>query len=239
MPPSDAATTAPLLEASGLRVSYGSATVLDGVDLDVHRGEIVGLAGRNGVGKTTTLRSISGMVPLRGGRIRLEGRDLPRRPEATVRAGVAHVPEGRRLFGSLTVEENLRAAAYGAGRKLEADDRERVLSLFPPLVKLLDRKAGYLSGGEQQMVAISRGIVARPALLIIDEVSLGLAPRLVGDMWRALSDLRGPDLALLVVDQNIRIMAAHCDRIFLLDDGTAREASSAGGEEEMRGLYFD
>lgn len=238
MPPSEASAP-PLLAAFGLRVSYGSATVLDGVDFDVRHGEIVGLAGRNGVGKTTTLRSISAMVPLRGGTIRLDGHDLPRRPEAVLRAGVAHVPEGRRLFGSLTVEENLRAAAYGAGRRLDDEDRERVLGLFPALAKLLDRKAGYLSGGEQQMVAISRGIVARPALLIIDEVSLGLAPRLVGDMWRALSALRGPDLSLLVVDQNVRIMAAHCDRIFLLDDGRARQASPAAGEDEMRGLYFD
>ena len=144
------------------------------------------------------------------------------------------------MFASLTVEDNLRAAAYGAGFEFDAVRRAQVLELFPPLDALLGRRAGFLSGGEQQMLAISRGIVARPRLLMIDEVSLGLAPRVVGDMWRALRSLRSPELSLFVVDQNIRLLGSHCDRVYLLDDGVVREASGEGAREgELRALYFD
>ncbi len=211
--------TGALLDIDELRVSYGTAVVLDGVSLQIREGEMVGLAGRNGAGKTTTLRAISGMVSSGGGVIRSRGKLLPRDPEGVVRAGIAHVPEGRRVFASLSVEDNLRAAALGAHHEFDAAERERVLELFPPLRGLMQRKAGFLSGGEQQMLAISRGLVARPRLLMIDEVSLGLAPRLAGDMWKALSSLSGHELALLVVDQNVRILSAHCNRIYLLDDG--------------------
>jgi len=236
---STAAATA-LLDIEDLRVSYGTAAVLNGVSLQVNAGEMVGLAGRNGAGKTTTLRAVSGLVASRGGRIRTAGRQLPRSPEGVLRAGLAHVPEGRRMFASLSVEDNLRAAAFGAGHEFDTDQRDRVLDLFPPLARLMQRKAGFLSGGEQQMLAISRGLVARPRVLMIDEVSLGLAPRLVGDMWHALSSLPSAGLALLVVDQNVRILAAHCDRIYLLDDGAVTEASQgAAREEELRALYFD
>jgi branched-chain amino acid transport system ATP-binding protein len=228
------------LEIEQLRVSYGTAVVLDGLSLQVREGEMVGLAGRNGAGKTTTLRAISGLVATGGGSIRSAGAPLPTDPELVLRAGVAHVPEGRRVFASLTVEENLRAAALGAKHPFDAAQREHVLELFPPLQRLMDRKAGYLSGGEQQMLAISRGLVARPRLLMIDEVSLGLAPRLVGDMWKALSSLRGHELALLVVDQNVRILSVHCDRIYLLDHGRVTEASTGDArDEELRALYFD
>jgi branched-chain amino acid transport system ATP-binding protein len=232
--------TPPVLEISGLRVCYGSAVVLDGVNLAVGAGELVGLAGRNGAGKTTCLRAISGVVPHRAGRLSACGQELPHDPERVLRAGIAHVPEGRRVFATLTVEENLHAAALGAGQRFDAEQRAKVLELFPPLERLLRRKAGYLSGGEQQMLAISRGIVARPRLLMIDEVSLGLAPRLTGEMWHALSSLPSPELSLLVVDQNVRILGAHCDRIYLLDDGVATEASHGPERaEQLRALYFD
>lgn len=243
MPPPESAPAASamaLLDIKVLRVAYGTATVIDGITLHVNAGEIVGLAGRNGAGKTTTLKAISGAITAAGGSITSRGNPLPRNPTGVVGAGIAHVPEGRRVFANLSVEDNLRAAAYGAGFDLDAAHREQVLSLFPPLKNLLRRKAGLLSGGEQQMLAISRGIVARPHLLMIDEVSLGLAPRLVGDMWQALSSLRGGEFGLLIVDQNVRNLATHCDRVYLLDGGTVTEASTGDArEDELRALYFD
>lgn len=233
-------TASPLLSVTGLEVSYGTAAVLTGADFHVDRGEMVGLAGRNGAGKTTLLRSLSGLIGRGKGSVTWQGGALPREPERVLRCGIAHVPEGRRVFRSLSVEENLQAAAFGARQQYRAEDRDRVLALFPALEALLGRKAGFLSGGEQQMVAISRGLVARPSLLLIDELSLGLAPLLVGEMWQALSSLRGAEMAFLLVDQNVRTLAAHCDRIYLLDDGKTVEAGSGGQrEDQLRALYFD
>jgi branched-chain amino acid transport system ATP-binding protein len=228
------------LSLEQVRVSYGSASVLEGVNLVVRRGEIVGLAGRNGAGKSTCLRAVSGLVPLRSGSVCALGRPMPRTPEKVLSAGVAHVPEGRRVFAGLTVEENLRVAACGAGRPYGAAEEARVLAIFPALAALLQRKAGYLSGGEQQMLAIGRGLLARPKVLMIDEVSLGLSPRLTGEMWQALRGLPGPELSLLIVDQNVRMLAEYCDRVYLLADGVVEEAGH--GEERtdrLRALYFD
>jgi branched-chain amino acid transport system ATP-binding protein len=229
-----------LLDVVDLHVSYGTASVLNGVTLHVEPGELVGLAGRNGAGKTTLLRTISGLVAESAGFIKSVGVPLSKNPEGVVRAGIAHVPEGRQVFATLTVEENLRAAAQGAGRLFDDADRVQVLDLFPPLSRLMGRKAGFLSGGEQQMVALSRGIVAHPRLLMIDELSLGLAPRLVSDIWTALRSLSERGLALFVVDQNIRTLRLKSHRLYLLDDGLAGEASSDGSREaELRALYFD
>ncbi|HZU18935.1 MAG TPA: ATP-binding cassette domain-containing protein, partial [Candidatus Dormibacteraeota bacterium] len=167
------------LEVRGLRAGYGRTVILTGVDLEVRPGEVVGLAGRNGAGKTTTLRAISGMLPRRAGELSFDGVPLPAGPRGVARLGVVHVPEGRGMLRGLTVEENLVFGAAAVGRPHGHAERERVLAFFPALGRMLDRKAGLLSGGEQQMLAIARGLMAQPRLLMVDELSLGLAPRVV------------------------------------------------------------
>jgi branched-chain amino acid transport system ATP-binding protein len=226
------------LQVRDLAVSYGAARVIERVNVDVVPGEIVGVVGPNGAGKTTTLRAISGLVARRGGEVRLGGAVLPANPEAVARAGVAHVPEGRGLIPSLTVRQNLRLAAIGAGRKLSQEDLDYAFAVFPAIERLMDRRAGFLSGGEQQMVAISRGLVARPAVLMIDELSLGLAPRIVKDMSRALQRVaRERGIGIFLVDQNVRGLSHVCDRIYVLQDGVSAVADKAD-TELMRTVYF-
>jgi branched-chain amino acid transport system ATP-binding protein len=230
--------TESVLQVRDLAVSYGSARVIECVNLDVAPGEIVGVVGPNGAGKTTTLRAISGLVERRAGRVMLGARELPERPEAVARAGIAHVPEGRGLIPSLTVHQNLRLAAIGAGRKLLPEDVDYASAVFPAIARLMDRRAGFLSGGEQQMVAISRGLVARPAVLMVDELSLGLAPRIVKDMSRALQRVaRERRIGILLVDQNVRGLSNVCDRIYVLHDGVSAVADKVD-TELMRAVYF-
>ena len=210
------------LRVAGLSCAYGKNAVLRGLDLEVGPGEVVGLIGRNGAGKTTTLRSISGATA-RGGLVEFNGEKLRARPQRAARAGIAHVPEGRRLIGSLTVVENLRVSAIAAKQPLGATEMAGVLDVFPRLRDILDRRADVLSGGEQQMVALARGLVARPLLMLVDELSLGLAPIVVDEAWKALLRLRKEEgLSILIVDQNIGTVERHCDRIYELVDGKTR-----------------
>jgi branched-chain amino acid transport system ATP-binding protein len=202
------ATEPALLEVDALSVAYGAVEVLWDVSLAVRSGEIVALIGANGAGKTTLLRAISGAIPSRGGRIRLRGHDLTGAPpDARVRHGIAHVPEGRQLFAGMTVRENVRMGAYArADRRVRAtleSDLARVFALFPVLAERRDQLAGTLSGGEQQMCAIARGLMTRPALLLIDELSLGLAPVVVDRLIEALRAVHEAGTTLLLVEQDV------------------------------------
>ncbi|MFE7394537.1 ATP-binding cassette domain-containing protein [Streptomyces sp. NPDC057582] len=238
-PPVSARSGSGLVVAS-LSAGYGLARVLDDVSLCVRRGELVGLAGRNGVGKTTLLRSLSGISGRAGGTAAIDGRPLPRRPEAAARAGLIHVPEGRGVIPSLTVLENLRVGALAVGGRLTEDRLDCTVDRFPTLGRLLRRQAGLLSGGEQQMLAIARGLVADPSILMIDELSLGLSPKATSEALEvvsAITDRGGP--GVLVVDQNIKTLASVCDRLYVLKDGTAVEVESHRDSiQDLQEVYF-
>jgi branched-chain amino acid transport system ATP-binding protein len=213
----------PLLELRGVSSGYGDVRVLWGVDLDVRQGEIVCLVGSNGAGKSTLLRTISALVPATGGRIAFRGRDLTRAtPAQVLGAGIGHVPEGRRLFASMSVQNNLLMGAYlrRDGDAAIRQDLELVFSIFPVLAERRRQDAGTLSGGEQQMCAIGRGIMSRPALLMIDELSLGLAPRVVETLSDALLQInRRSGISILLVEQDVMTAFELAGRGFVLDSG--------------------
>ena len=211
-----------MLDVADLVVAYGPCEALHGVSLHVEKGEIVTLVGANGAGKTTLLRAISGLIAPKAGRIELEGESLVGRPaHAIVAKGVAHVPEGRRIFTGLTVRENLDMGAYVVrSRKAAAERLERVLALFPRLLERIDQMGGTLSGGEQQMLAIGRGMMARPRVLLLDEPSLGLAPLLVQEIFREIARInREEGTTILLVEQNANMALATASRGYVLETG--------------------
>jgi branched-chain amino acid transport system ATP-binding protein len=208
-----------LLELRNVEARYGPVKALHGVSLTVGGGELVAVLGANGAGKTTTLRAISGTVR-RTGDLVFGGKALPRRPEGTARAGIAHVPEGRGTFSDLTVWENLRLGAYTRRGGIK-DDARRVFGFFPRLEERRHQQAGTLSGGEQQMLALGRAMMARPKLLLLDEPSLGLAPIVVKEIFEALERMKGQDgMSVLVVEQNANLVLAHAARAYVLEVGT-------------------
>jgi branched-chain amino acid transport system ATP-binding protein len=208
-----------LLELRNVEARYGPVKALHGVSLTVGGGELVAVLGANGAGKTTTLRAISGTVR-RTGDLVFGGKALPRRPEGTARAGIAHVPEGRGTFSDLTVWENLRLGAYTRRGGIK-DDTRRVFGFFPRLEERRHQQAGTLSGGEQQMLALGRAMMARPKLLLLDEPSLGLAPLAVNEIFEALERMKGQDgMSVLVVEQNANLVLAHAARAYVLEVGT-------------------
>ena len=208
-----------LLELRNVEARYGPVKALHGVSLTVGGGELVAVLGANGAGKTTTLRAISGTVR-RSGDVVFGGKALPRRPEATAKAGIAHVPEGRGTFSNLTVWENLRLGAYTRRGGIK-DDARRVFRFFPRLEERRHQQAGTLSGGEQQMLALGRAMMARPKLLLLDEPSLGLAPIVVNEIFEALERMKGRDgISVLVVEQNANLVLAHAARAYVLEVGT-------------------
>jgi branched-chain amino acid transport system ATP-binding protein len=208
-----------LLELRNVEARYGPVKALHGVSLTVGGGELVAVLGANGAGKTTTLRAISGTVR-RTGDLVFGGKALPRRPEGTARAGIAHVPEGRGTFSDLTVWENLRLGAYTRRRGVK-DDARRVFGFFPRLEERRHQQAGTLSGGEQQMLALGRAMMARPKLLLLDEPSLGLAPIVVTEIFEALERMKSQDgMSVLVVEQNANLVLAHAARAYVLEVGT-------------------
>jgi branched-chain amino acid transport system ATP-binding protein len=220
-----------MLALKDVHAGYGGAAVLHGVSLHVGDGETVALVGANGAGKSTLLKCISGLVRIRRGAVVLDGESIgavpaPRR----VARGIAHVPEGREVFGALTVAENLRLGAY-ATRDAGAIARrvEDVLARFPALRERLDRPAGELSGGQQQMLAIGRGLMAAPRVLLLDEPSLGLAPPLVEQIFGILRDLRRAGIAVLIAEQNARMALAAADRGYVLENG--RVVAEGSGRE--------
>ena len=207
-----------LLELHGVEARYGQVQALHGVSLHVGDAELVAVLGANGAGKTTTLRAISGTVR-RSGDVVFAGKKLPRRPDATARAGIAHVPEGRGTFSELSVWENLRLGAY-ARRANVKKEAQRVYKFFPRLEDRRDQQAGTLSGGEQQMLALGRAMMARPRLLLLDEPSLGLAPRVVNEIFDALTRMKTDDgMSVLVVEQNANLALAHATRAYVLEVG--------------------
>ncbi len=208
----------PLLQLDFVEARYGPVKALHGISLDVGEGELVAVLGANGAGKTTTLRAISGTVR-RSGEVVFEGAKLPRRPDATARAGIAHVPEGRGTFSELSVWENLRLGAYTRRGRVK-EDAQRVFKYFPRLEERKSQQAGTLSGGEQQMLALGRALMARPKLVLLDEPSLGLAPLLVKEIFEALENMKREDgMAVLVVEQNAILALAHAARAYVLEVG--------------------
>jgi branched-chain amino acid transport system ATP-binding protein len=232
-----------LLELEDVTARYGPVTALHGISLSVGEGEAVAVLGANGAGKTTTLRAISGMVR-RGGRIAYEGKNIVRRsPEAVARGGIAHVPEGRGTLTELTVRENLRLGAYTRrDRAAIKEDEERVLGYFPRLRERRDQRAGTLSGGEQQMLALARALMLRPRLLLLDEPSLGLAPLVVAEIFRIVGELNEREgLAVLVVEQNAALALDASARAYVLEVGrVAVEGESAAlrRDEAVRKSYL-
>mgnify|MGYP000033856097 FL=1 len=210
-----------LLEVEGLVAGYGAITAVKGISLHLDEGEIVTLIGSNGAGKTTTLRAISGLIRPRQGDIRFAGRSLVGlKPHEVVAVGVAHVPEGRGIFGTLTVKENL---LLGAHRRRDAgilEDLERVFALFPRLRERLGQVAGTLSGGEQQMLAIGRALMAKPRVLLLDEPSMGLAPFLVDAIFQTIVEIRAAGTPILLVEQNAAAALEVADRGYVLESGT-------------------
>ena len=211
-----------LLEVAGLDVHYGAIHALRGVSLRVDEGEIVTLVGSNGAGKSTTLRAISGLVPPSAGTIRYGGRAIQgKAPHEIVAMGVAQAPEGRGIFANLTVEENLKVGAYArreSWRDLE-EERARALAHFPQIRERLGQRAGTLSGGEQQMLAIARALLARPRLLLLDEPSLGLAPQIVQTIFRIIREINKTGTTILLVEQNAHMALHTAHRGYVLETG--------------------
>jgi branched-chain amino acid transport system ATP-binding protein len=208
------------MEARDIHAYYGASHVLHGVDLLVHRGEAVGLMGRNGMGKTTLLRSILGLLPPREGRVRVRGTDMTgAAPHRIARAGIAYVPEGRGIFANLSVRENLVVAARaGAGGRRDWT-LERVLATFPRLAERLGHGGQQLSGGEQQMLTIGRALMTNPDLLILDEATEGLAPLVAREIWRVLREIRDTGMAAIVVDKNFAAVSQLTERNLVLVKG--------------------
>ena len=224
----------PLLEARGVDVAYGPATAVRGLTLQVGEGEIVALLGANGAGKTSTLRGLSGVVRPRAGRVTFAGRRMEgASPARMVKAGLAHVPEGRRVFPGLSVDDNLDLGAWHVPASAAREARDLVFELFPRLAERRGQLGGSLSGGEQQMLAIGRALMSRPRLLMIDELSLGLAPVLVDELMERLPNLRDAGLSLLLVEQFVHRALELADRVYVLRkgeiayEGTAAEASAS------------
>jgi branched-chain amino acid transport system ATP-binding protein len=217
-----------MLEAHDLHAWYGSSHVLHGIDLRIDKGETVGLLGRNGMGKSTLIRSLLGHVSQRQGRVSLHGRDVSRaRPHEIARLGVAYVPEGRGVFGNLTVRENLVMAAR-RGRDGRADwTYERVMQTFPRLAERVNNLGSQLSGGEQQMLSIGRALMTHPDLVILDEATEGLAPLIVLEIWRVIDEIKASGIATLIVDRDYRRVLARSDRALVLQKGLVVLAGSA------------
>lgn len=217
-----------LLSVHGLSAAYGRVTTLWDVSFDVGEGEIVSLIGSNGAGKTTTLRVVSGLLPVRAGSVEFDGRDLSRlRSDQIVALGVVHVPEGRLLWPRMTVEENLLLGAYlPAAKAKRAETLALVYGQFPRLRERRDQLAGTLSGGERQMCAIARGLMGRPRLLMLDEPSLGLSPRLVGEVFQRILSLREQGITVLLVEQNVHRALEIAQRGYVLELGRVTKTGS-------------
>jgi branched-chain amino acid transport system ATP-binding protein len=231
-----------LLELEDVRVHYGKVEALKGISLTVDEGEIVTLIGGNGAGKSTTLKTISGLRPVSEGRIRLGGEDIVGvAPHRLVDMGVAHAPEGRGIFPGMTVRENLEMGAYARHRADLRPDLERVLSLFPRLRERIKQAGGTLSGGEQQMLAIGRALMARPHLLLLDEPSMGLAPKIVSQVFDTITEINRQGTTILLVEQNAAQALRRAHRAYVLETGRIVKSSEARlllEDESVKAAYL-
>ncbi|WP_366517319.1 ABC transporter ATP-binding protein [uncultured Treponema sp.] len=222
----------PMLEVNNLVVSYGAIRALKGISFDVKEGEIISLIGANGAGKTTTLHSISNLIKKQSGSVIFKGEDITNTtPDKIVKAGLIHVPEGRRVFANLTVKENLEMGAYLRNDKAGIKaDLEHVYELFPRLRERVKQLAGTLSGGEQQMLAMGRGLMSKPELLLLDEPSMGLAPILVDEIFDIIQKINKDGTTILLVEQNAFKAMSIANRVYILETG---QVASSGNSEEM------
>jgi branched-chain amino acid transport system ATP-binding protein len=234
--------TSPLLAVQNLHAGYGETEVLRGVDLAVSPGEIVAVLGSNGVGKSTLNRTISGILRARAGSIQFDGAAIDHeKPAAIVARGLIQVPEGRRVFPNLTVRENLDLGSYRRGAQHRAQNRERVFATFPRLYERRAQRASTLSGGEQQMLAIGRGLMAEPKLLILDEPSLGLSPLLVEELFALIARINADGVSILLVEQNVVQSLEVADRAYILADGTfvmSGPVAAIGADPELKRAYL-
>jgi branched-chain amino acid transport system ATP-binding protein len=236
-------TAVPKLAAAKVTAGYGDVQVLWDLTLQIQAGEIVAIVGSNGAGKSTFMRVASGLVPLRSGTLTVDGRDMSRAsPADLVRAGIAHVPEGRRLFSAMSVRDNLLMGAYlREDHAAVSEDLERIYAMFPILKERRGQDAGTLSGGEQQMCAIGRGLMARPSLLLIDELSLGLAPRVVEELSDRLREINRSGLAILLVEQDVINALDLAHRAYVVDRGRVTlsgPAAELAGDPAVREAYM-
>ncbi len=232
----------PLLALNGLHAGYGGTEILRGLDLNIHAGEIVTVLGANGVGKSTMSRTISGVIRSWRGSIRFKDSAIEReRPAEIVARGLIHVPEGRRIFPNMSVRENLDLGAYRRGRSRRANNRDRVFSIFPRLAERQSQRAGTLSGGEQQMLAIGRGLMAEPELLILDEPSLGLSPLLVEELFALIASINAQGIAVLLIEQNVAQSLEVAQRAYILDNGRfvlEGPAAQIGNDPNLKRAYL-
>ena len=230
-----------LLDVDGIHVFYGQVEALKGVTLSVERGEIVALIGANGAGKTTTLKAISGVRPVRRGAVRFDGEDITHLAgHKRVRLGLSQAPEGRGIFPGMTVVENLEMGAYDRRGPL-GDDFDRVFSLFPRLAERRSQTGGTLSGGEQQMLAIGRALLARPRLLLLDEPSLGLAPQLVQTIFKIIREINASGTTIFLVEQNAHMALRIAHRAYVLEVGSVvmqGDAKQLAASDEVRKAYL-
>jgi branched-chain amino acid transport system ATP-binding protein len=209
-----------LLSVSNLEVAYGAIRALRGIDLDVNKGEIVTLIGANGAGKTTTLRTISGLLKPKTGEVTYKGRNITgTKPHIITAMGVSHVPEGRGIFANLTVNDNLELGAYLRKDKIKQSEYDRIFTLFPVLQERIKQSAGTLSGGEQQMLAISRALMSKPEVLLLDEPSLGLAPQMVQAIFRVIKEINAEGTTILLVEQNAHMALVTANRGYVMETG--------------------
>jgi branched-chain amino acid transport system ATP-binding protein len=233
-----------MLKAEGISASYGRVKVLKDINMSVENGEIVCLVGANGAGKSTLLKVISGIVPAASGKFLFEGKDITnKKPDFIVKAGISHVPEGRQIFGDLTVRQNLLLGSYV--HKLPKQEMTRffdsVFDFFPILKSRLMQKAGTMSGGEQQMLAIARGLMSQPKLLLLDEPSLGLAPLMVETILKVIQNLRSTGISILLVEQNVNAALQISDRAYVMETGsivTYGKARELMENDEIRKSYL-
>ena len=231
-----------MLRVTGLDTRYGDSHILHGVDVELPAATAVGLLGRNGMGKTTLIRSLMGYVKAAAGRIEIDGRDVTGwPPEKIARLGLGYVPEGRGIFPNLSVRENLLMSARAAPDGQRAWSLDRVLAMFPRLAERLGHGGQQLSGGEQQMLSIGRALMTHPRLLILDEATEGLAPLVVAEIWRVIAEIRAAGIGTLIVDRDYRKVLAHTDRAVVMEKGRivlAGESQAIGGDTRRLAQYL-